>query len=103
MKTFLKKYEDALSALAHEHTPTGSDPRALIHQWLHAIAYDTELACQSAKINKEIIISELTKHDLIAIPSELKKTLHSLVVSPPSDKNVFTFIDLFAEIGRAHV
>ncbi|MCF7717603.1 DNA (cytosine-5-)-methyltransferase [Aeromonas jandaei] len=99
MKTFLKKYEDALSALAHEHTPTGSDPRALIHQWLHAIASDTELACQSAKINKEIIISELTKHDLIASPSELKTTLHSLVVSPPSDKNDFTFIDLFAGIG----
>ena len=43
MKVFFTNLEEALSEYAEQFTPEGSDVKAVIHQWVHAIAYDNSL------------------------------------------------------------
>ncbi len=38
MNHFLQKIEAALLPTADQYAPEGSDPKAIIHQWTHAIA-----------------------------------------------------------------
>ena len=39
MNHFLQKIEAALLPTADQYAPEGSDPKAIAHQWIHAIAY----------------------------------------------------------------
>ena len=86
-------YEDYLSKLCpllEQHTPTGSNHKAVLDQWLHAIQYDKELYCNQSVCN----------HD--ELKQQVIKTLKKFKFPTPSinkKAGKFTFIDLFAGIG----
>lgn len=39
MNHFFKQIETAFLPTADQYAPEGSDPKAIAHQWIHAIAY----------------------------------------------------------------
>jgi len=96
---YLDLAEEVLTLEAVQHCPDGSDTRALIHQWLNAIASDSPLCFENEIINADSLKSILKKHGLFVSKAQLKKELKSKQVFPPSSKPLFRFIDLFAGIG----
>jgi len=43
MSHFFQQIEAALLPVAIPYTPEGTDPRAVVHQWMHAVANNSEL------------------------------------------------------------
>ena len=43
MSEFILKIEHLLADIAEKYTPEGSQSKAVVHQWIHAIANDTPL------------------------------------------------------------
>jgi DNA (cytosine-5)-methyltransferase 1 len=94
-----RKYELALLGLAQECVPDINDTVALVHQWIHAIASETDLACMTDGITKEVIIDRLKENQVFDIIGDFKKEVYTGIISPTPAKPRFTFIDLFAGIG----
>lgn len=99
----LIKAKELLEPLAQAHTPEGSTVEAVVDQWLHAIATDSDFFC-----NRELGSSEALKRHVIALLKEQgfftnTKQFHQLVFKSlklkPQEKPVFRFIDLCAGIG----
>lgn len=107
MKKVLEKIEDSLTELASIHVPEGSDTRAVVHQWAHAVAFDKDIflpaeagngAQQRCKFKDQII--DKLKHDaLYTSRDKFRSLLLSELAIQPVEKPTFTFIDLFAGIG----
>ncbi len=99
MTTFFEIIEEALSSYAEQFTPDGTEVKAIIHQWVHAIAYDNDLFGSSKGVDKNKIISLLkstsTYESELSFKNELRKSVNINPIEDPS----FTFIDLFAGIG----
>ncbi|BCG62817.1 MAG: DNA (cytosine-5)-methyltransferase 1 [Methyloprofundus sp.] len=99
MSKILDELEVILFSEAELYTPVGSEPKAVIHQWAHAIAHELPIFGKGKGADKKSIIrvlkekgvfknKELFLHDLIS----------ELPIIPPKNAK-FTFIDLFAGIG----
>jgi len=43
MNNFFKNIEQLISPYASQYTPEGSEVKAVVHQWAHAIAYDNDI------------------------------------------------------------
>ncbi len=43
MNHFFKQIETALLPTANQYAPEGSNPKAIVHQWIHAIASGNKL------------------------------------------------------------
>ena len=99
MKTFFTKIEDALIDYAEEFTPEGSEIKATIHQWIHAIVYDNQLFASDKGADKTTIINKLKDAKCYGTASTFKKELRKNINFNPQAKPDFTFIDLFAGIG----
>lgn len=92
-KNPLSNYEDYVSILSpmiELHTPNGSNPKAVLDQWLHAIKYDSELYCDKTISNsdelKKLVLATLRNNELSLFDAN-------------NQRGTFTFIDLFAGIG----
>ncbi len=92
-KNSLSNYEDYVSILSpmiELHTPNGSNPKAVLDQWLHAIKYDSELYCDKMISNsdelKKLVLATLRNNELSLFDAN-------------NQRGTFTFIDLFAGIG----
>jgi len=99
MNEFLIKLENALSPYAKQFTPDGTEVKAVVHQWGHAIAYDNNFFASSKGADKGIILKLLKDAQCYKNPKQFKKELRSSVNLNPDEKPKFTFIDLFAGIG----
>jgi DNA (cytosine-5)-methyltransferase 1 len=99
MNNFITQAEHLLSSEAQKYCPEGTEPKAIVHQWLNAIAYQKALFSEPSGANRESILKILEAHNLYSGESELKKILHQNFVLNSVDDPKFTFIDLFAGIG----
>lgn len=99
MNEFINGAEDTLSSYAEQFTPEGSDVKSVVHQWLHAIAYDNDIFGFSKGANKSHIVKLLESCGIYTDADQFKKTVRNYVHLNPNDNPAFTFIDLFAGIG----
>ena len=52
MNQFLEKIELILNEYAQPFTPDGTEAKAVVHQWVHAIAYGNDLFGKLRGVNK---------------------------------------------------
>jgi DNA (cytosine-5)-methyltransferase 1 len=64
MPEIIEKIEDKLIQLADAYKPNGSDVRAVIHQWIHAIAFDKELFGWRRGADRDQIVDLLREEGL---------------------------------------
>ncbi len=99
MNPFFSCIENALHDYAVDFTPEGSEPKAVAHQWVHAIAYNHELFAQSKGADKTKVIKYLKQAKCYINAKAFKQQLRENINFNPIEKPKFTFIDLFAGIG----
>ena len=89
--------------IAELHSPEGTVPEALIDQWLHALATDSQLYCNLNISNPEMlkneVLSLLKSEGLYKNRSSFYKAVFQNLKLKPSETPTFKFIDLFAGIG----
>lgn len=99
----LHSVEKLLLPLAEQHTPEGTEPQAVVDQWIHAIATDSQFYCDlginSPAELKKNVISLLKKQSLYKNRSVFFDLVFSDLKLHPDKNNSFKFIDLFAGIG----
>jgi DNA (cytosine-5)-methyltransferase 1 len=103
LQDFILSIENALLHLAESVTPEGTLPRAVIHQWIFAIAFEKKLYAQNKNITAEKIIKILTHASLFTDLETFKRMIRKTVIIKPSSTPTFTFIDLFAGIGGMRI
>lgn len=99
----LLQAEEIIKPLALEHVPQGSDVQAVIDQWLHALATDSNFYCNpdiaKPKQLKGSVLKQLQKNGLYSLRDTFfNEVFRSLKLKPDFNSN-FRFIDLFAGIG----
>lgn len=99
---FFEQIEAALLPLATQYTPEGSEPKAVVHQWIHAIAnavtpFAAERGASTKKLTSLLKTAQLYT-DVASFKSQLPVT-----PIESSEKSTFTFIDLFAGIGGMRI
>jgi len=99
----LEDLEGALLAEAERYTPEGSDPKAVVHQWVHAIAHDLPLFGSISNTKKEEMIKALKEKGLFKNKISFHHELTAKLPIIPPAKAKFTFIDLFAGIGGIRI
>lgn len=87
---------------ATQYAPEGSEPKAVVHQWIHAIAYGHPLFAAQSGVNKRKLTGILKKEKLYTDVESFKNKLTKSPIKPPK-KSKFTFIDLFAGIGGMRI
>ena len=93
---FLREIEAALLPAAIECAPPGTEPTAVIHQWVHAIAAGSDPV---GGVTGEVIASVLARRGLFQSVELFAPQLYKGIVFPPPTPAQFKFIDLFAGIG----
>lgn len=99
----LLQAEAMIKPFALEHVPQESDVKAVVDQWIHAIATDSQFYCNpeisKPELLKESVISQLLQNDLYTTRKAFfNEVFVSLKLKPDFDGK-FNFIDLFAGIG----
>jgi DNA (cytosine-5)-methyltransferase 1 len=99
MNDFITQAEQLLLSEAQKYCPEGSEPKAVVHQWLSAIAYEKTLFSEQVGIKREQVVKILKSQNLYSTNANLKDILHQNFELNPNKDPKFTFIDLFAGIG----
>jgi|SRR5690554_1779836 len=99
----IEQAEKLIMPLIEAHVPEGTDNQALVGQWLHAIATDSELYCNRTIDNPEELkkrVLKILKNNAVYKNQTLfyEEIFGSLKLKPVH-KPAFRFIDLFAGIG----
>lgn len=99
----LLQAEEIIKPLALEHVPQDSDVEAVIDQWLHAIATDSQFYCNQ-EINKpeqfkERVTNLLQQNGLYTTRDAFFNEVFGALKLKPDFDAKFRFIDLFAGIG----
>ena len=99
----LLKAESLISDLAKPHAPKGTEIQAVIDQWIHAIATDSEFYCNAELVRsdelKVTVISELKQQGIYTNREEFFDHVFGHLSLKPIKAPAFRFIDLFAGIG----
>lgn len=99
----LYKAEELIRPLIETHIPDGTEAQAVIDQWLHAVATDSQFFCDSGLAKpedlKNDVISILKESNVYKDRADFFKIVFGRLQLKPSEKAKFTFIDLFAGIG----
>ncbi len=95
----LEAYSRALWDAAVPLTPMGSNPQAVIDQWLHAVAYGFECFGGPNPALRHSTLNALAKAGLRSTQLSLRKLLLEGAAIPSPATHKFSFIDLFAGIG----
>jgi DNA (cytosine-5)-methyltransferase 1 len=102
MNLFSKEIEAVLLPTATQYAPEGTDPKALAHQWMHALACGfTPFAAERGATAKKLI-DILKKAQLYTDAATFKSKLPNTPIKPPKE-STFTFIDLFAGVGGMRI
>lgn len=91
--------ESLLLTDAEKVCPDGTDPRAVVHQWLSAISFGHQLFGESRGVSADKVITRLWNEGALGSRTELREMLFQNVPLPPKTAPAFTFIDLFAGVG----
>lgn len=101
--SILEQAEFLINPLALAHVPLESNVEAVIDQWLHAIATDSQFYCNiefgSPEEIKANVISLLQEHGLYSTREAFFNEVFGNLKLQPSFDTKFRFIDLFAGIG----
>ncbi len=99
----LNRIKELLSPIAEKHTPEGSTVEAVVDQWLHAIATDSQFFCNaklgSADALKEKVLNILIENELYVDRRSFYDLVFDDLTLIPDFDSKFKFIDLFAGIG----
>lgn len=99
----LQLAETLIKPLTLAHVPQESDVAAVVDQWIHAIATDSQLYCNrdvaSPEKQKESVINLLKENDLYSTQEAFFEDVFSNLTLKPNFNVKFRFIDLFAGIG----
>ncbi len=95
--------EEALNHLAEQYTPEGTLPKALAHQWVHALVNRTPFFAAKQGVDAAKIEALLFKAELSKDKALLKEALYRHVPIKPPPVGKFRFIDLFAGIGGMRI
>lgn len=99
MNDFISNVEAALAPYAEKFTPEGTEIKAVVHQWMHAIAYNTDVFGRVLGVKQNKIKSLLKNANIYDTSKSFKRELrHNVNINPVKNPD-FTFIDLFAGIG----
>jgi DNA (cytosine-5)-methyltransferase 1 len=102
MNHFFKQIETALLPTAGQYVPEGSDSKAVVHQWIYAIAHGNKPFAVQRGVSKLKLINILKKEELYEDAESFKNKLSKTPIKPPKESS-FTFIDLFAGIGGMRI
>jgi len=94
--------EAILLPLATQYTPEGSEPKAVVHQWIHALAYGYTPFAADRGASAKKLIAILKKAQLYTDAASFKCNLPETPIKP-ANKSTFTFIDLFAGVGGMRI
>ena len=93
----------ALMPLAEKYAPEGTQPLALVYQWLHALANNTQPYAWAEGVDCQVLINTLAGSDLLFdLNSLCERIKNGFPINPPS-QGCFRFIDLFAGIGGMRI
>ncbi|MFJ5356583.1 DNA cytosine methyltransferase [Pectobacterium sp. CHL-2024] len=99
----INKAEKLIEPLVISHVPEGTEPKALVDQWLHAIATDSQFFCNSNISSpatlKEQVLSLLKEQGLYVDREHFFDCVFGDLKLKPTKDAKFKFIDLFAGIG----
>jgi DNA (cytosine-5)-methyltransferase 1 len=98
LSTFFSDVENTLKPFAFELVVDGSSPEALVHHWMHALAFGEPLMRLSAE-ETSLAISKLKSAGLFSTQADFHRQLKAGINFPCNDVPAFKFIDLFAGIG----
>ncbi len=102
MNHFFQKIEAALQPTAIQYAPEDTEPKALVHQWMHALAYGYAPFAAERGVSKKKLIAILKKAQLYTDAATFKSKLPGTPIKPPK-ASTFTFIDLFAGVGGMRI
>lgn len=95
--------EELIRHSALTHVPQDSDVEAVVDQWLHAIATNSQLYCNHAVDQpehlKENVIRQLHQNGLYTTREKFFDDVFGTLKLKPHFNEKFRFIDLFAGIG----
>lgn len=99
----LQQVEELIRPLAVDHAPEGTEVQAVIDQWVHAIATDSQFYCDRTIIDPDQLRTDIEFSLSINGLFKNRKTFFNeifdhLKVKPEKNAS-FRFIDLFAGIG----
>jgi len=103
VSNILEKLEHILVPMALKYVPEQSEPKAVVHQWAHAIANNLPLFGNSQELDNSAIIKILENNNLYKSKTSFHHNLTSHLPITPPKKAIFTFIDLFAGIGGMRI
>ncbi|WP_224717802.1 DNA cytosine methyltransferase [Pectobacterium versatile] len=99
----INKAEKLIESLVIPHVPEGTEPQALVDQWLHAIATDSPFFCNSSISSpatlKEQVLSLLKDQGVYIDREHFFDCVFGDLKLKPTKNAKFKFIDLFAGIG----
>lgn len=98
MKPTIEQIEESLYEYAKPFSPPGTEVKAVIHQWLHAIADDNKLFASGRGATSRKVLAVLKKDKIIFEKADLVQIVSDMIHLKPQ-KQKFTFIDLFAGVG----
>lgn len=99
----LQNVEKILLPFAEQHAPEGTEPQAVVDQWVHAIATDSQFYCNSdistpLELKKQVI-KFLEEQAIYKNRDAFFDLVFSEIKLKPIRNPKFKFIDLFAGIG----
>lgn len=103
MSDFIVSIENALASIAEKYTPEGSQPKAVVHQWIHAIANDTDFYGLKSEATKNKVVATLIESGLYKDRISFQKKIKKQFPIKGAPINKFTFIDLFAGVGGMRI
>ncbi|MCC4799869.1 DNA (cytosine-5-)-methyltransferase [Enterovibrio norvegicus] len=99
----LQQAEKLIRPLALQHVPMGTDIEAVIDQWLHAVATDSQLYCNPLLMKpeqlKEVVMANLKENGAFVTRELFFNDVFGVLKLKPTPNPKFRFIDLFAGIG----
>jgi len=99
----IEQIEKLIMPLIESHVPEGTEAQAVIDQWIHALATDSNLYCIPSIANNTKLKNDVTelliKHELFEDRQSFFDAVFGHLELSPSTKPSFRFIDLFAGIG----
>lgn len=98
-----EKIQVTLLPLARQHASVDIEISAIVDQWIHAIATDSELYCNlevcAREELKSMVLALLKKSDIATDNDSMFEYAFGEVNIKPARHSKFKFIDLFAGIG----
>ncbi|WP_331344109.1 DNA cytosine methyltransferase [Cellvibrio sp. UBA7661] len=103
MSEFILKIEHLLADVAEKYTPDGSQSKAVVHQWIHAIANNTPLFGIKKITETDRILAVLKSENIYKDTQSFKKKISKDFPILGAKEKKFTFIDLFAGVGGMRI